>query len=158
MDGIRSAPLGPAVTALAGLPLNAEVPNTEPAPVTAEDLSEADSGKPSAAASLWAMLIARIYEILPLVFPRCGGKLKTIAFLTEADPVQRILLHIGEPAAPPRVAPARAPPDWIETDFDQTVLNDSEEAEPVPEFDESSGRTICTAEGRPQGRAQGCAR
>jgi hypothetical protein len=29
----------------------------------------------------------------------------------------------------------RSRPDWLEADFDQTYLNESEEAEPVPEFE-----------------------
>ncbi|MGH8550715.1 MAG: hypothetical protein ACRERU_19365 [Methylococcales bacterium] len=52
------------------MPLNAEVPKTESVPLATEDLPGTESGKPSAAASLWAMLIARIYEILPLVCRR----------------------------------------------------------------------------------------
>jgi hypothetical protein len=42
---------------------------------------------------------------------------------------------IGEPATPPRITPARTPPAWLEADFDQTYLNESEEAEPVPDFE-----------------------
>jgi hypothetical protein len=83
------------VTAYAGLPVNTEVPKTDPAPLASEDLPEAESGKPSSTSSLWAMLIARIYEILPLVCPRCGGELKIVAFLTEADPIQRILICLA---------------------------------------------------------------
>ena len=37
------------------------------------------------------MLIVRIYEVFPLVCPQCGSELKIVAFLTEADPIQRIL-------------------------------------------------------------------
>ena len=48
--------------------------------------------------------------------------------------MQRILIHIDEPVAPHRITPTRAPPDWLEADFDQTYLNESDEAEPVPEF------------------------
>ena len=40
--------------------------------------------------------------------------MRIIAFITEAAPVQRILTHIDEPAAPPRIAPARGPPAWEE--------------------------------------------
>ena len=29
---------------------------------------------------LWAILIARIYEVLPLICPDCGGQMKIIAF------------------------------------------------------------------------------
>ena len=35
-----------------------------------------------------------------------------VAFITEAAPVARILTHIGEPARPPPIAPARGPPAW----------------------------------------------
>lgn len=81
------------------------------------------------------MLMARIYEVFPLVCPQCGGELKILAFLTEADPLQCILNHIGEPVTPPQFSPARGPPDWLEADVDQTHLNGSEPAEPVPEFE-----------------------
>jgi len=90
---------------------------------------------PFYAASLWAMLIARIYEVFPLVCPQCGGELKIVAFLTEANPIQRILIYIGEPATPPRIAPAREPSDWLEADIDQTYPNESEQAKPVPEYE-----------------------
>ena len=39
---------------------------------------------------------------------------------------------MGEPATPPRIAPARAPPNWLAADFDRAFLNESE---PVPEFE-----------------------
>ena len=100
-----------------------------------KDPAEAEPKAPFYAASLWAMLIARIYEVFPLVCPQCGGELKIVAFLTEEEPIQRLLIHIGEPATPPRIAPARAPPDWSETDFDQTILDESEEVESVPDFE-----------------------
>ena len=103
--------------------------------VVAEDPPEGDLNKPASTAYLWAMLIARIYEICPLDCPQCGGELKIVAFLTESDPIRRLLSHIGEPVTPPRTTPARAPPDWLEADVDQTCTNDSEVAEPIPEFE-----------------------
>ncbi len=30
---------------------------------------------------LWALLLARIYEVLPLLCPQCGGKMRVIAFI-----------------------------------------------------------------------------
>jgi hypothetical protein len=58
----------------------------------------------------WAMLLARIYDVLPLVCPRCGQAMKILAFVTEASQVRRILAHVGEPVMPPPLAPSRAPP------------------------------------------------
>ena len=59
-----------------------------------------------AAARCWALLLARIYECLPLLCPRCGEPMRIIAFVTDGVSVRRILEHVGEPADPPRIAPA----------------------------------------------------
>ena len=79
-----------------------------------------------AARYAWAMLLARIYDVLPLVCRRCGHALKILAFVTERETVRRILTHVGESATPPAVLPSRAPPGeefaWGEDgaeDFDQ---------------------------------------
>jgi hypothetical protein len=41
---------------------------------------------------------------------RCPGRLRVIAFITEAAAVRRILDHLGLPSTVPRLAPARDPP------------------------------------------------
>jgi hypothetical protein len=61
-------------------------------------------------------------------------ELKIVAFLTDADFIQLILNHIGEPATAPRIKPARAPPGWPGAEFDQTPSNESETAEQIPKF------------------------
>ncbi len=38
--------------------------------------------------------------------------MRIIAFVTDGVSVCRILTYIGEPTEPPRIAPARGPPDW----------------------------------------------
>jgi hypothetical protein len=38
-------------------------------------------------------------------------------------------------ANPPYSYSSRAPSDWLEADIDQTCLNESEQAEPVPEYE-----------------------
>jgi len=58
------------------------------------------------------MLLARLFESLPLSCPQCGADRRILAILTEAAPVQRFLSQIDEPAAPPRIVPARGPPAW----------------------------------------------
>jgi hypothetical protein len=78
-------------------------------------------------------------------------------------PVHRILDHLGEPHQPPPIHPPRGPPDWI--DADEQVFLDDDLNQSLPrtrsgdryEIDKSSGQKICTAAGRPQGSAQGCA-
>ena len=62
------------------------------------------------ASILWAMLLARIYEVLPLVCPRCLTAMKLISFITDAPTIEKILAHLGLPTQPPPLAPARDPP------------------------------------------------
>ncbi|MGH8699930.1 MAG: IS91 family transposase, partial [Burkholderiales bacterium] len=54
---------------------------------------------------LWAVLLARIYEIFPLRCALCGAEMRIIAFVTDAPAVNTILGHLGEPTRPPEVAP-----------------------------------------------------
>lgn len=83
---------------------------------------------------MWAALLARIYDVFPLVCPNCKGELRLIAFITERSTIEQILGHIGEPTAPPPVAPARAPPGTLIDDLNQRPPREID-AEPVPEID-----------------------
>ena len=42
----------------------------------------------------WAEMIRKVYEVDPLICPRCGGRMKVIAFLTEYAVVDRIIRHL----------------------------------------------------------------
>jgi len=78
--------------------------------------------------------LARIYAVLPLLCPSCGGQMRILAFLTDPPVVQSILVHLDLPHRPPPVAPARGPPqgDFL---LDQSPEVDLTEAEPAPAFD-----------------------
>ena len=98
----------------------------------------------AAARSRWARLLARIYEVFPLRCPDCGADMRILAFLTEPGPVQAILRHLGLPAAPPPLSPARGPPQpdlgfdrEPDLALDQTPAFDPAEPEPVPDFDDA---------------------
>jgi len=53
-----------------------------------------------------------------------------------AAPVQRILDPIGEPATPPRIAPARGPPSWEEEDCGAIFVDDRRfSADPLAQFE-----------------------
>ena len=69
-----------------------------------------DSASPSLAALRrgWAQLIRRVYEIDPLVCPRCRGVMRVVAFITEGRVIRRILEHLGASAR--RATQDRAPP------------------------------------------------
>jgi len=57
--------------------------------------AQPDPPKRSPAHYLWAVLIARIYEVFPLLCPVCGGQMRLIAFITDGTQIRKILDHIG---------------------------------------------------------------
>jgi hypothetical protein len=126
-----NAPLRSAVTARAA-PIT-EVPAIA-APVLAASPQKVE--KPihrRAARHAWALLLARIYEALPLLCPKCGGEMRIIAFITEVVVVRDILLaRLGEATSPSRMALARGPPLW-----EVPVVGRDEfdlQAQPAPDF------------------------
>ena len=96
---------------------NALPPTPEPAPP-----------KRSPAHYLWAVLIARIYEVFPLLCPKCGGQMRLIAFIAEGTQIRKILDHIGVDSEPPHIAPARGPPLW--DDCGDAQMGDGAQTEP----------------------------
>ena len=82
------------------------------------------------------MLLARLFESLPLVRPHCGADMRIIAFVTEAAAVERILAHIGEPSRPPPIAPARGPPAWEDAPEPMPDWDLIGQPEPDVEFDQ----------------------
>ena len=72
--------------------------------------------KRSPAHYLWAVLIARIYEVFPLLCPMCGGQMRLIAFITDGMQIRQILDYIGMDSEPPHISPARGPPLWDDCD------------------------------------------
>jgi len=126
-----NARLRAAVTACANQAVEGVVA-VPPPPENREEESAAARAR-SAAVRMWAALLARIYEVFPLVCPNCKGEMRLIAFLTERSSIEEILTHLGEPTVPPPIAPARAPPGFP-TDADRHAESEIG-AEPVPEFD-----------------------
>lgn len=55
----------------------------------------------------WAILLARLFATFPLICPQRGAEMRLIAVIAAAESVRRILSHLGDPAEPPRIAPAR---------------------------------------------------
>ena len=58
----------------------------------------------------WAELLRRVFLIDVLVCQHCGGPRRLLACLSEPVVIRKILEHLGLPADPPRIAPARPPP------------------------------------------------
>jgi hypothetical protein len=70
-----------------------------------ETTADAKEGTPKRALSKrWAELIYRIYEVDPLDCPRCGARMKILAFIIDPKLIRQILDHLDQrprPRAPP---------------------------------------------------------
>ncbi len=88
----------------------------------------------SSYSSIWAMLLGKIFEINPLLCPSCGGEMKIIAFVTETEPIRKILRHIGELDHAPAISPARDPPIFC-AEIDQTQYWDDHAAKSITEYE-----------------------
>jgi hypothetical protein len=42
----------------------------------------------------WAAMIRKVYEVDPMICPKCGGTMKVVAFITEYAAVDRIIDHL----------------------------------------------------------------
>jgi hypothetical protein len=54
-------------------------------------------------------MIRKVYEMDPMTCPKCGGRMKVIAFITDFSVVDRIINHlkltfVAEEPPPPQVA------------------------------------------------------
>ena len=59
--------------------------------------------------STWAKLIAKIYEVDPLVCTKCGGEMKVVAVIMDPVEVKKILRHL--------VKTGKSPPGFCREDF-----------------------------------------
>ncbi len=59
----------------------------------------------------WAPLLRRSFSVDVLDCPKCHGRLRIVAVITEREPVRRILTHLGLPTESPPIARARDPTD-----------------------------------------------
>jgi len=75
------------------------------------DLEQEVAASPAAAAlrKCWADLLRRVYEIDPLVCPRCSATMRVVGFITRRETIDRILDHQRRPpTSRPRSPPAPA--------------------------------------------------
>lgn len=136
-----NSPFRSAVTAMAGEHLTDEVISPQNPQNKMQEKDKEDkntgSGKKYPSRYTWAMLLAKIYHLLPLICPECGGEMKIIAVINEKPVINKILGHIGEPTEPPHIYSARSPPDWDE--LYQNLDPDHLEKQFIPddEFDQT---------------------
>jgi hypothetical protein len=71
----------------------------------------------------WATLLRRSFSVDVMECPKCHGRLRMVAVITEREPVRRILAHLGMPTDAPPVARARDPTDDAEETGDGSQLS-----------------------------------
>ena len=54
----------------------------------------------------WAQLIRRLYQVDPLLCPRCRGVMRVVSFITQPRLIRRILDHLAGRATQERAPPA----------------------------------------------------
>jgi hypothetical protein len=77
-------------------------PSSEP---ERETTTPPDGAYRAALRRRWAEMLRRVYEVDPLVCPRCGGEMRVVGFITEPGVIRRILDHLRK-----RDRPSRSPP------------------------------------------------
>lgn len=110
----------------------ADVTDADARPLSADDV-EPRSSAGRLVTRCWALLLARIYECLPLACPRCGEPMRIIAFILDCPVIELILEHVGEPTEAPAVMSAWSPPQG-EFEFNQDAGADA-----WPEMNQTEG-------------------
>jgi hypothetical protein len=85
----------------------------QPQPVKsqAEIVAATEDRAPLEIRRAWAYLVAKVYEVDPLVCPECGSRMKIIAYIQDADVIWKILNHLNLlPEESPETL-GRSPPD-----------------------------------------------
>jgi hypothetical protein len=66
----------------------------------------------------WARLIQRIYEVDPLICPKCQGLMKILSFIESSEVIKKNLQHLGLWFAKREPQPvANAPPTELHIDY-----------------------------------------
>jgi hypothetical protein len=72
----------------------------------------------------WARLIHKIYQIDPLLCPKCQGPMKVISFIEDNTLIKKILIHLGlwetRNHDPPQLGIAHTPTIETELTYDYT--------------------------------------
>ena len=69
----------------------------------------------------WAEVMRRAFDLDVLDCPRCGGRLRLIAFIMDRSTLRKLLGHAKLPTEPPGQAPARDSPHEREDPFDDVA-------------------------------------
>ena len=90
--------------------------------------------------STWARMIRKVFEVDPLVCPKCGAEMEIIAFIMDDHVIRKILEHLEIDAKLPVPAPSRAPPgvqeEFVCPDEEQAPVGWDDEWPEDPSFED----------------------
>ena len=89
-----------------------ELPDMTPVETEAEPDPEPENGYIP-----WADLMKRTFDIDVMECEKCGGRMKFLALIEDAEAIFKILDHLGLPTEPPKPRPARPPPEDPQLSF-----------------------------------------
>jgi len=76
----------------------------------------------------WARLIQKIYEVDPLICPKCQGLMKILSFIESPEVIKKILKHLGLWEMKARPPPnSNAPPQNVHIDYSDSQVPTSED-------------------------------
>ncbi|MCU7836871.1 MAG: hypothetical protein KZQ83_16670 [gamma proteobacterium symbiont of Taylorina sp.] len=78
-------------------------------------------------------LLARIYNLFPLLCPTCGAEIQVIAVIQDKPVINKILKSVGEMTEPPILSPARGSPSW--DDYSQEILIADMGGQSIPDYE-----------------------
>jgi hypothetical protein len=90
-----------------------EAQGPQPVKSQAEIVAATEDRAPLEIRRAWAYLVAKVYEVDPLVCPDCGGRMKILAYIQDADVIFRILNHLELLEEDPAATSGRSPPDTL---------------------------------------------
>ena len=72
----------------------------------------------------WAELLKRTFGVDVLACPKCHGRMKLVAMVTDPKSIARTLAALGELTEVPDRSPSRGPPYWKSTVLRRKALGD----------------------------------
>jgi hypothetical protein len=73
----------------------------------------------------WAELLKRTFAVDVLECPKCNGRMRLLAMLTDPGSIRRYLTGTGELTDVPERSPSRGPPFWKSTVLRRHALGDA---------------------------------
>ncbi len=110
--------------------LAASVPPPRLHTVRTPEPAEPDKAEPkrrrgSGRGAPWAELMMRTFAIEVLERPKCKGRMRLLATVTERAAIRRFLTGVGELASVPERSPSRGPPYWKSTVLGRRATGDA---------------------------------